>query len=104
MLKSEEVLRIVYEEIESNFDISNSHGVDLTKCLIAPVRQRYISSLDDSVTFELWTVLEEREDGNGYKIFYDENEKSFGLGMKGFKGDLIYLGYYGTFLETLKGM
>ena len=103
-MTSEEVIHIVNEEIDDNFDISNLHGVDLKKCLITPVRQRYISSLDNNVTFELWTVLEESEDGNGYKIFFDENENSFGLGTKGFKDGLIYLGNYGTFLETLKGM
>lgn len=104
MLTSDEVIHIIYEEIQNIFDISNLHGVDLKKCLIKPVRQRYISSRDDNIGFEFWTVLEESEDGKGYKIFYDEDENSFGLGIKGFKDELVYLGYYGTFLETLKGM
>lgn len=104
MLTSEEVIHIINNEIKGIFDISNLHGVDLKKCMIKPVRQRYISSLDNNITFELWTVLEETEDGKSYKIYYDEDESSFGLGMKGFDDDLIYLGNYGTFLETLKGM
>lgn len=103
-MTSNEVIHIINEEIKGRVNISNLHGVDLKKCLINPVRQRYVSSLDDNIAFEFWTVLEETEDGKGYKIFYDENENSFGLGMKGFKNELVYLGNYGTFLETLKGM
>ena len=103
-MTSKEVIHIINEEIEGNFDISNLHGVDLKKCLIKPIRQKYVSSLNDNLTFDFWTVLEETEDKNGYKIFYDEDENSFGLGMKGFKNELIYLGNYGTFLETLYGM
>lgn len=103
-MTSNEVIHIINEEIKGIFDISNLHGIDLKKCLITPVRQRYVSSLNDKIAFELWTVLKETEDGRGYRIFYDEDENSFGLGMMGFKDELVYLGNYGTFLETLKGM
>jgi len=104
MLTSEEVILIINEEIKGNFNISNLHGVDLKKCLINPIRQKYVSSLDENIELELWTVFEETEGGKRYKIFYDEGENSFGLGMNGFKHELVYLGYYGTFLETLNSM
>jgi hypothetical protein len=45
MLTSEEVIHIINEEIEGNFDISNLHRVELNKCLIKPVRQKYVPIL-----------------------------------------------------------
>ena len=62
----------------------------------------YTSSLDPSANFRLWTVLIEKEDG--YRICYNEDESIFGLGIKAGDGQLVCLGYYGTFLETLKAM
>jgi hypothetical protein len=80
-MTSEEVSEIILDEINSKFDISNLHGVDLRTALIAPIQQEYKSAMDRSQIFKLWTVLEETEDCNGYKIFYDEEEKLFGLGL-----------------------
>jgi len=103
-MTSEKVLNIVLDEINFKFDISNMHGVNLRKALITPVLQEYKSSMDRSKSFNLWTVLEANEDGSGYKIFYDEEENSFGLGTKSEKEELLCLGNYGTFLETLESM
>jgi hypothetical protein len=47
-------------------------------------------------------VPEENEYGSGYTIFYDEEDHSFGLGMKNKKEALWYLADYGSFLVTLK--
>ena len=84
-------------------DISNAHGVELHRRLVKPVKQIYFS-FDQAQTFELWTVLEETSDGNGYKIYYNDKTDSLGLGIKSDKDKLISLGNYGTFLETLHAM
>ena len=60
--------------------------------------------MDRSKKYELWTVLEENEDKTGYKIFYNEKENCFGLGMNSENDELLHLGNYGTFLETLERM
>ncbi|OFX87849.1 MAG: hypothetical protein A2W99_16165 [Bacteroidetes bacterium GWF2_33_16] len=100
----EEIKLIIQEELKDNPDLSNAHGVELDNCLIEPTLQTYLNSFHDNKEVKLWTVLEETEDGNGYKIVYDPKDNLFGLGMKSNKDELIFIGYYGTFVETLKGM
>ena len=53
---------------------------------------------------KLWTVLEETPDRHGYKIIFDPENATFGLGILTDKDELMFIGYYGTFLETLEGM
>ena len=101
-MTSEEVEKLVKLEVDDKLDATNMHGINLTQCLVKPVRQKYISALDNSQTFDLWTVLIESEDG--YRIFYDEDENTFGLATKSQTNELMYLGNYGTFLETLVGI
>jgi hypothetical protein len=101
-MTSEEVEKLIKSEVGDKLDTTNMHGINLTLCLVKPVRQKYISALDNSQTFDLWTVLIESEDG--YRIFYDEDENTFGLATKSKNNELMYLGNYGTFLETLAGM
>ena len=90
-------------EISKHWEISNAHGVNLQKCLIQPLKQKYLS-FDKKETYELWTVLEEIPDGSGYKIVYDEKEDLFGLGLLTDKNELINIGFYGDFLTTLEAM
>ena len=99
-----EITDIILDEIKGGFERSNFHGVNLKKALLTPVKQKYISAQDNSISFELWTVLEETEDQSGYTIFYDAEERNFGLGMKSEDNKLLYLGNYGSFLETLNAM
>lgn len=103
-MTSDQITDIILAELKSDFKISNTHGVDLKKCLITPIQQEYFSAMDTTIKFNLWTVLEESEDGDGYKIFFDEDENTVGLGMKSANNQLLYLGNYGTFLETLTAM
>jgi hypothetical protein len=103
-MSPEEIELIIKAEISENWDFSNAHGVDLRKCLIRPIKQKYLDSMNKNRTIELWTVLEETPDSNGYKIYYDETEDNFGLGIRSDKDELISLGIYGTFLETLESM
>lgn len=104
-MTSVEIKEIIKGELQVEPDVTNVAGLDLTKCLMDPIKQKYKSSNDSIETYELWTVLEETEDGNGYKIYFDEETKTFGLALKSDKEDeLIDIGYYGTFLRTLYSM
>ena len=102
-MTSKEIEEIINKEINNRWEISNAHGVDLRNALTMPIKQSYLS-LDKENSIDLWTVLEETPDGNGYKIYYDEKENYFGLGIKTDKNELICLGPYGTFLETFEAM
>jgi dihydropteroate synthase len=101
---STEIKIIIENELRGQTDLSNVYGLNLNKCLIEPVKEKYKSSTDDSVIFDLWTVLEETKDKTGYKITFDESNKTFGLGILTDKNELMDIGTYGSFLETLKGM
>ena len=103
-ISSTEIQEIIKTELQVEPDITNVFGLDLTKCLIKPSRQKYKNANDSTDIYELWTVLEETEDGNGYKIYFDENNKIFGLAIKSDKDELIDIGSYGSFLKTLYSM
>lgn len=100
-MKPEEIKELIKTELASqDDDMQNIYGVDLVKCLVEPVKQQYL--MDDNSQQELWTVLEESSDG--YRIFFDEEEKMFGLGMVSKDGQLSNVGYHGSFLKTLEDM
>lgn len=103
-MTSKEIKDIINKELEGQPDLSNAHGVNLNECLIEPVKESYLSSIDESITLELWTVLEESTDRSGYKITFNEIDGAFGLGIMTDKDELMDIGTYGTFLDTLKGM
>ena len=95
---------IINNELTVEPDIKNVFGLDLTKCLIEPIKQKYKNANDLTDIYELWTVLEENEDKSGYKIYFDEETKMFGLAINSDKDELIDIGGYGTFLKTLYSM
>ena len=101
-MTSVDVEILINEEIKDQLHTSNLHGIYLPDCLVRPLMEDYTSSLDPSANFRLWTVLIEKEDG--YRICYNEDESIFGLGIRSGNGQLVCLGYYGTFLNTLKAM
>jgi hypothetical protein len=99
-----EIKKIITLELEVEPNHSNVFGLDLTKCLVEPKRQKYKDANKPTENYELWTVLEEVEDGNGYKIYFDEETGMFGLGRKSQSNELIDIGNYGSFLKTLYSM
>jgi hypothetical protein len=103
-MTAEEIRRIISNELTAEPDVKNVFGLDLTKCLIEPTKQKYKSANDSTETYDLWTVLEENEDKSGYKIYFDEETKMFGLAINSDKDELIDIGGYGTFLKTLYSM
>lgn len=50
-------------------------------------------------------MLEEKpQEQSGYKIVFDETERQFGLAIPGQNGADVFLGFYGTFLDTFNAM
>lgn len=104
-MKASEVSELIEREINGDWSLSNAHGVDLRRCLVAPTVRVYEDCLRDGETLELWLVLEETpEDESGYKIVFNEKSGAFGLAMRDVHDRDIYLGPHGTFLATLAGM
>ena len=103
-MTSIEITELIKKELQSEPDITNVFGLDLTKCLVEPTKQKYKEANDSTDVYELWTVLEEREDKNGYKIYFDEETNMFGLAIQSDKDELIDIGNYGNFLKTLYSM
>lgn len=101
-MTSEEVEKLILNQIENKWDISNLHGINLTECILKPFKQKYIYALDKSQSFNLWTVLIESE--NGYRVFYDEDKNMFGLATKSENDELLYLSCYGNFLDAIENM
>lgn len=110
-MTSKEVQKYVRQQIGDRWSESNAHGVVLRKALVTPRRTKMINRLvqngkiRDSLV-EVWVVLEEVPEGDGYTIFFDEKDGDFGLASKGFKTDPypVICGYYGDFWTTFKGM
>src|SRR5258708_29080880 len=103
----DEVRTIVEAEIGNGWSRSNRHGLDLRACLVTP---RMVScrntfpQLEGGRPLDLWIVLEETPDKkDGYPIIFDERKRKFGLAD--WSGDVpVFLGYHGTFMNTLEGM
>jgi hypothetical protein len=100
-----EVTQLIAQEIGSNWGHTNAHGLDLKVCLVTPELGAYCDPMDDARTFDLWRVLEEHPNTrSGYRIVFDERDRSFGLAMTDQHGRDVFLGSYGTFMETLDAM
>jgi hypothetical protein len=104
-MSPDEVTKIVEHEIGGDWSHSNAHGVDLRTCLLRPERHTFSDPFDDTKSFDLWLVLEEHpQTRGGYKIVFDEQRREFGLATRDQHGRDVFLGFYGTFMETFDGM
>jgi hypothetical protein len=106
-MSSIDVQAVVMAEIAGDFSRSNAHGVDLSRCLVEPRRvicRNTFPKLNGGKPLELWIVLEESPGKkDGYLIVFDDQQRIFGLAIG--DGDTpVFLGFYGTFLNTLQGM
>ena len=105
-MNSADVQALVEAEIGDKWSQSNTHGVDLRKCLIPPRKvacHNTFPKLRGGKPLELWIVLQEKPgQGDGYLIVFDETRRLFGLAY--LQGDTpAFLGFHGTFLNTLEG-
>ena len=102
---SEEVSRRVEAEIGDGWEIEYPHGVQLRRCLVTPRKERMRVGWDETSSIDLWVVLEaEPGERSGYIVAYDGVEEKFGLASQDAAGHRVFLGYYGSFLETLEAM
>jgi hypothetical protein len=104
---STELRAIVEAEIGDGWSQSNAQGVDLRSCLVEPRREscrNTFPELDAGSPLDLWVVLEETPGSkDGYLIVYDDQKRTFGLAA--WDAEMpVYLGYYGTFMDTLRAM
>jgi hypothetical protein len=103
-MNSEEVAAVVKAEIGNRWGESNAHGVDLRTCVVTPEKKTYVDGISERV-IDLWLVLEEdAKERKGYKIVFDEVQRLFGLATTQRNGPDVFLGFYGTFMETLESM
>ncbi|MCC9608725.1 hypothetical protein LOC68_08830 [Blastopirellula sp. JC732] len=110
-MDAREVRQLVLQEIDDRWDESNSHAFNLRTALIKPTPTPMIHRLvrngkiKDAIV-DVWIVLKELPEGDGYLIFYDEDRNQFGLASKGFPEDRypVISGYYGSFWNAFKGM
>jgi hypothetical protein len=103
-MNAEEVAALVKAEIGDQWEQSNAHGVDLRTCIVTPEKKSYTDGVGEKA-YELWLVLEEDpKERKGYKIVFDHEQRLFGLATTQRNGPDVFLGFYGTFLETLESM
>jgi hypothetical protein len=106
-MTADEVRAVVNAEVGDDWSRSTSHGVDLKACVVAPwlVRCRNtFPELEGGRPLDLWIVLEEMPGKkDGYLIVFDERKSTFGLAA--WNGAVpVFLGYHGSFMNTLEGM
>jgi hypothetical protein len=102
-----DVRAIIESEIGGDWSQTNAHGVDLRRCLIPPRKvkcRNTFPKLRGGKPLSLWIVLEETPGTrDGYLIVFDGKRNTFGLAD--WDGDTpVFLGFHGSFLNTLQGM
>jgi hypothetical protein len=107
VMTSAEVREVVEAEVGSDYSQSNAHGVDLRRCLVQPRNvscRNTFPKLNSGKPLQLWIVLEETPgEREGYLIVFDDRQRLFGLAD--WDGDTpVFLGFHGSFLDTLQGM
>ena len=86
---------------------NNPHGLDMSRCLIEPERvvcKITFPAFRAGKPFEAWLVLEELPNNDdGYRIIFDEELGKFGLAC-GTRREPAFIGWHGSFLNTVQGM
>ncbi|MBI4978353.1 MAG: hypothetical protein HZC28_12810 [Spirochaetes bacterium] len=99
-----EVKERIYVEIK-DWHITNVDGCSLDMYLVEPEKAPIKCTFNGVTTTEYWIVFEEDPvNRTGIKIFYNEEDDMFGLAKPDESGDIVSLGHYGTFLNTLEAM
>jgi hypothetical protein len=103
-MTAEEIKTIVLEELRLEPNLKNVRVYDLSDWVVDTIRQDYKDSPYHINRYTLWTVFEERKDGKGYYIYFDDQSSLFGLAWKEETGTMIKIGDYGSFIKTIYAM
>jgi hypothetical protein len=108
IMTSREVRALIDEEIRTSFSgdtaCAGSHGVDLNKCLLAQPEVRSYLDPVDGKPVQKWLVLEEDpQSHSGYQVVFDESLGRFGLASSD-SVPAVFIGHYGSFIDTLEAM
>ena len=96
-----EISQLIEKEMNGDWSITNWHNCDLKKCLVRPKR-RNLNFFNEIK--EVWIVLEENpETLEGYKVFFDETTKRFGLTAHSETVGDVY-NSHDTFIAAFKAM
>ena len=96
---AEDIKKIIEDEISNN-SLPDCYSDFFNESLVPPVKCEYTDSFNDGKMIKLWLVLEEKiTEGDGYKIVYNEDINEFGLAVSG-----VFIGYYGSFIDTVENM
>lgn len=109
-MTKDEVQALVLEQIGDTSNETNAHGISARDSLVDPVQVEMIypafrdgQSIDSIET--VWLVLEEVKDGSGYKIVFDEADRSFGLATPGKDGEpAIIVSSCDSLMDLVRGM
>lgn len=103
-MTAKDIQKIIKDDLESNPKFFNPHNIDIKRCSVEPKKLKFENSFSNGELLDLWLVLKEKPDSNdGYLIIYNEQNSKFGLAIYG-KNEPVFIGYQGTFTETLSGM
>ena len=100
-MKPKEISLLIEKEIGGDWSITNWHNCDLKRCLIRPKKRKIQFGAEIK---EVWIVLEEKpETLEGFKVFFDDEIKKFGLVMPSNSFDYA-VNSLDTFLAAFKSM
>ena len=109
-MTAEAIRELVESEIAGDWSLTTAHGCDLRRCLVSPEVREYDDCgggqpiVEPPLVVQMWLVLEEMpESRDGYKIVYGPEAGMFGLAVAASPRD-VFIGYYGSFLETYRAM
>lgn len=106
-MTSAQVTQVIENQVGGADTKANVYGFNLQRCLVTPpIFKTFKDGSREGQLIDLWLNFEEDPDTKaGYKIVFDEGTGRFGLAADDSRtSESIFLGYHGSFLETLKGM
>lgn len=109
-MTADDVRTLILEQIGGDWAKTNLHGIRVGESLMPPTMVEMVyPSFRDGKRIEhlqpVWLVLEECEDGSGYKIIYNEEDETYGLATPGKVGQpAVIVSNYSRFLVAFNGM
>jgi hypothetical protein len=98
------IIEMIDRDLREHPGFFNPHDVDLAECRVTPTHITCANSFDDNRPIELWLVLREAPASEkGYLVVFDEVRGTFGLAVPS-SPKPVFLGWNGSFTETLAGM